>query len=227
MALRDLADPFYLARRGLRRGIAKHAAQLNGTLVDVGCGTRPYEPCFPHCRYVGLEVVQASLHGSAKRPDVLYDGRCIPVADQMADSVLCTQVLEHVFAPAEFLAEIHRIVRPGGRLLLTVPFVWDEHEQPYDFARYSSFGLRHLTEQAGFRVISHDKTLGDLSLLVQLWLMSLFKLTRRMPRLPRVLVFLFLAFPSNLLARALQALGPRNPDFYLDNILLCQRDAND
>lgn len=227
MAIRDLADPFYLARRGLRMGIASHAAQLNGLLVDVGCGTRPYQDLFPQCRYVGLEVAQASVHGSAKHADILYDGRHIPIPDKMAGSVLCTQVLEHVFAPAAFLAEIRRIVSPGGKLLLTVPFVWDEHEQPYDFARYSSFGLRHLMEEAGFRIISHDKTLADASVLVQLWLLSLFKLTARLPKLTRVLIFVLLAVPSNLLARVFQALGPRNQDFYLDNIMLCERNEHD
>ena len=55
---------------------------------------------------------------------------------------MCNQVLEHVFNPDDFVREIARVLKPGGALLLTVPFVWNEHEQPYDYARYSSFGLR-------------------------------------------------------------------------------------
>ena len=75
--------------------------------------------------------------------------------------MLCNQVLEHVFNPQEFLGELGRVLARGGRLLLTVPFVWDEHEQPFDYARYSSFGLKALLEQHGFRVLQHRKLLAE------------------------------------------------------------------
>jgi SAM-dependent methyltransferase len=69
-------------------------------------------------------------------------------------------VLEHVFNPDDFLNEVNRVLKPSGKLLLTVPFVWDEHEQPYDYARYSSFGLRSLLEKHGFSIVKHEKVGG-------------------------------------------------------------------
>jgi SAM-dependent methyltransferase len=128
-----------------------------------------------------------------------------------------------VFEPTAFLEEICRVTKPGGHLLLTVPFVWDEHEQPYDFARYSSFGLRHLLSAAGFRIIAAEKTLADPSVLVQLWLGYLYKLAVKWPKPLRVATFVALAVPSNLLGLMLQKVAPASPDFYLDNVVFCQR----
>lgn len=82
--------------------------------------------------------------------------------------VICNQVLEHVFNPDLFLQEIFRVLKPGGKLLMTVPFVWDEHEQPWDYARYSSFGLRSLLERNGFIVDEQRKTNADARVLFQL-----------------------------------------------------------
>jgi len=81
---------------------------------------------------------------------------------------LCNQVLEHVFNPDAFLSEIYRVLKRDGKLLLTVPFVWDEHEQPSDYARYSSFGLKALLEKNGFRIIQHERIGADASILFQL-----------------------------------------------------------
>lgn len=224
MLLRALTDPFYLARRALTRCIARHAIQVDGLLVDIGCGVRPYQHCFAHCRYVGLEVTQESPHGSARRPDVQFDGRTLPLRDGSTDAILCTQVLEHVFEPSDFLSELRRVLKPGGRLLLTVPFVWDEHEQPFDYARYTSFGLRHLLQKSGFRVLVLDKTLPGLPTLGQLLLCWAHKQTHRWPRLPRVAVRAMISLPVNLLSLIAEWLPTATLDLYLDNVVLCERD---
>lgn len=213
-------DPFYLGHRALLRDITQLSAGLEGTLVDVGCGAKPYASLFPRCIYVGLEVAVASEFGSAKRPDVYYDGSRIPISDGSADVILSTQVLEHVFEPDGLLAEMARICRPGATLLLTVPFVWDEHEQPFDFARYSSFGLTHLLHRAGFRVIEHRRTLADASIFAQLWLAYVYKVTLPLPRNPRRIFVALVSLFCNVLGHALSVVLPANADLFLDNVVL-------
>ncbi len=71
--------------------------------------------------------------------EFFYDGNHFPFNDATYDVVVSNQVLEYVFNPDEFLNEIFRILKPEGKVLLSVPFVWDEHLQPLDYARYSSF----------------------------------------------------------------------------------------
>ena len=217
-----LINPFFLARQALWKAIAASAGQLQGPLLDVGCGSKPYQGLFPVPRYVGLDIDSetARKRGVA---DAFYDGTRFPFGDAEFQSVLCNQVLEHVFQPEPFLQEIRRVLKPGGRLLLTVPFAWDEHEQPHDFARYSSFGLRALLERNGFRVLKQRKLLDDFSVLVQLAIAYLFKVSRSRSRLLNLMVCLVLFAPLSLLGLLLGRLLPRNPDLFLDQLVLAEK----
>ncbi len=76
----------------------------------------------------------------------------LPVPDASFDAVLNTQVLEHVADPARVAGELLRVLVPGGRLWLTAPLLWPLHEEPHDYWRFTSHGLRHVLEQTGFRV---------------------------------------------------------------------------
>lgn len=78
--------------------------------------------------------------------DMFYNGITFPIDSCSIDGVICTQVLEHVANPESLISEIERVLKPGGKLILTVPFLWQQHEKPYDFTRFTSFGLRRLLE---------------------------------------------------------------------------------
>jgi hypothetical protein len=117
------------------------------------------------------------------------------------------------------------VLRPGGVLLLTTPFVWDEHSQPYDFGRYSSFGLRHVLERAGFEVIAERKTCADGRALVQLASAYVYKVVRSRHRSLNALAQVMLIAPVNVLGGLLAWLLPANPDFYLDNVVWVRRPA--
>jgi SAM-dependent methyltransferase len=215
-------NPYYFARRGLLDGLKEFFPRLRGSVLDVGCGRKPYRAFIPARHYVGLEIDTPYTRG-LQVADAFYDGRTFPFPDAAFDAVLCSQVFEHVFAPAEFLREVNRVMRPGGRLVLTVPFVWDEHEQPHDFARYSSFGLRAVLERAGFEVECHRKSVQDSRALFQLWNVYLFKLTRSRRRSINLVTTMVVMAPINLLGIVVGALLPRNSDLYLDNIVLAKK----
>jgi SAM-dependent methyltransferase len=215
-------NPFFLARRGLRRAIEARKGYLYGKMLDVGCGSKPYRALFAVDDYVGLEIdtPQTRARGIA---DVWYDGKKFPFGDESFDSVLCNQVLEHIFTPDEFLREIHRVLKPGGHLLLTVPFVWDEHEQPYDYARYSSFGLRALLEKNNFVVREHEKILNDASVLFQLLIAYLYKIIGIRDVKFSLLLSVVLFAPISLAGWCAGVLLPKNNDLFLDQIILAER----
>lgn len=217
-----VVNPYYFARRGLYRGLAEFFPGLRGRVLDVGCGRKPYRHLVPAADYVGLELDTAELRelGAA---DLYYSGGSFPVPDASVDAVICSQVLEHIFTPADFLGEIRRVLRPGGSLLLTTPFAWDEHSQPYDFGRYSSFGLAHLLAQAGFEVVARRKTCADGRTLVQLGTGYLYKILRSRHRSLNLLVQLVLLAPLNVIGGALAWVLPANPDLFLDNIVLARK----
>jgi SAM-dependent methyltransferase len=220
-----LVNPFYHARRGLVRGLDEFLPELRGDVLDLGCGRRPYRDRVPATHFVGVDV-DTPLTRALAAADIFYDGRTLPLADASFDGVLCSQVLEHVFTPEAFLREAGRVLRPGGRLVLTVPFVWDEHEQPQDYARYSSFGLRALLERTGYEVVAQRKSVADVRALVQLASGWLYKRTRTRHRGLNLLAQLGLIAPVNLLGVVLGAILPGNEDFYLDNIVLARKHAD-
>lgn len=218
----QLVNPFYFARRGLHAGLGEFLPGLAGDVLDVGCGRKPYRHLTRATRYVGVDIDTPATRALAAA-DHYYDGRTLPFAAASFDAVLCSQVLEHVFIPVEFLREIHRVLRPGGVLLLTTPFAWDEHEQPQDFGRYSSFGLKDLLQRAGYVVEVQRKTCADFRAIVQLAAGYLYKVTRTEKTALNVFVQLALIAPVNVAGALLAWLLPRNPDFYLDNIVRARR----
>jgi SAM-dependent methyltransferase len=157
-------SPFWLDMVQLRRAIVDIAPSASGRLLDVGVGERPYADLFaPHVsRYVGVEYPPACenlspgitrrVHAGLGIVDAWCDGHHLPFADGTFDTVLSLEVFEHVPDPDGMLAEMHRVLRPGGRLLVTVPFLSQQHALPYDFWRYTPQGLRAMLEQAGFTV---------------------------------------------------------------------------
>lgn len=142
--------PRHLAQYELRRCIAHEANALHGKLLDVGCGKKPYAELIQVDAYVGLDV-PTSMHG-VQQVDVFGTALGLPFKDEVFDSVLCTEVLEHLPEPVVALQEMRRVTRPGGVLLLTVPLSEQLHEEPFDFYRFTRYGLIYLLEKTGWRV---------------------------------------------------------------------------
>ncbi|MBA2673306.1 class I SAM-dependent methyltransferase [Ramlibacter sp.] len=215
-------NPFFFARRHLRRAIRQLAPRLGGTLLDVGCGTTPYRSLFAVRHYIGLEIDTPEAR-ARQGADAYYDGTTFPFPAASMDAVFCSQVLEHVFVPERFVVEIARVLRPGGQLLLTVPFVWDEHEQPRDYARYTTFGLKALLENHGLRLIEQQRLCSGAGVLAQLTNAYLYKVTRSRSNALNWLAQLLLIAPTTLLGLLFAALLPDNPDLYLDQIVLAEK----
>jgi SAM-dependent methyltransferase len=215
-------NPFYFARLGLANAMKRYSKLLNGKLLDVGCGTKPYRSLFVVDEYVGLDIASESSRklGIA---DYFYDGKIFPFPAQEFDAVLCNQVLEHIFNPNEFLGEISRVMKPGAKMVLTVPFIWDEHEQPYDYARYSSFGLKALLEGNGFKVLKQEKLGADVSILFQLTNAYLYKISEQWNKYIRLIFTLSVMGLVNLTGLVARYIFPKNPDLFLDHVVLVEK----
>jgi SAM-dependent methyltransferase len=127
-------------------------AEAHGDVLDVGAGAQPYRPLMPaDARYRAIDVNLASEGFGYEMPDTeYYDGDVWPVADASIDVVLATETLEHVPDPAQFLAQARRVLRPGGKLILTVPFAARWHYIPHDYWRYTPSSLNNLLGEAKF-----------------------------------------------------------------------------
>jgi len=145
-------------RNHIERIIEEHMPAGAGTLVvDFGCGDMPYRPLFVRnrARYVGVDLPEntsADLHASL--------GDILPFADEIADVVLSTQVLEHVPEPHAYLKEALRILRPGGLVILSTHGNWMYHPHPNDFWRWTGPGLRKIIADAGFQLVECRGIMG-------------------------------------------------------------------
>lgn len=123
-----------LTRKKLGTFITSHAT--DGYTLDIGCERSPYAHLFPN--RVGLDITDGEY------VDVVGDAHNLPFEDNTFDVVLCTEVLEHLHTPEKAAAEMIRVLKPGGKLVLTTRFMFPVHVAPYDYYRYTAYGLLHL-----------------------------------------------------------------------------------
>ncbi len=218
-------NPFYFSRRGLFLAMTDLGKDLSGKLLDIGCGTKPYEQYLSVHQYIGVEI-DTERSRTTSKADFFYDGRRTPFSDGEFDSVLANEVFEHVFNPTEFLSEVNRILKIDGKFLLTVPFVWDEHEQPHDYARYTSFGLKHILQEHGFEVVKHKKSVTNVRVIFQLINEYIYKKTYVHSTILRQILNTVLISPFTVIGILVSAILPSNEDLYLDNIILVRKIKN-
>ena len=218
-------NPAFLPRRALWQAMEEAATSARGRLLDVGCGSKPYRTIFTQVtEYLGLEL-DTEKNRATQHADLYYDGKTFPVADESVDTVLCNQVLEHVADPEEFLSEIHRVLRPGGTLILTVPFFWPEHEQPHDNRRYTSFGLRNQLLAAGFVARKQAKLTRGGGVLFALAAAGINASLRNSPLPFRLLMRMIVIAPLSLLGWMLTTIASGDAELFLDYFVICQKNA--
>ena len=127
----------------------------DGVVLDVGCGAQPYRRLLGKAKYIGIDTADSRAHFGYEVPDTIYfEGDRWPVEDASADVVLCTETLEHVPEPDQFLSEIARVLRPAGKLILTVPFAARYHFIPHDYWRFTPAALHRILRAARFQNIA-------------------------------------------------------------------------
>jgi len=140
--------------------LLKFRTYYKGTLVDLGCGEAPYKDFFLQYvdKYIGVDWTN-SLHNI--KADVISNlNEKIDLPDEIADVVIALSVMEHLCEPQVFLNESFRILKKGGVMILQVPFQWWVHEEPYDYFRFTPYGLKYMLEKAGFKNIEIYPTGG-------------------------------------------------------------------
>lgn len=216
--------PLYILRSNLYKRMLRFAPQLNGKLMDFGCGSKPYKALFTHVdEYIGVDY-QGEGHSHEKEDiEVYYDGKTLPFPDNTFDSILANEVLEHIFNLEDILQELRRVLKPGGKILITIPFAWNEHEVPVDFGRYTSFGMTDLIQRNGFNLLAMEKTTSFV--LTQSQLNIVFWHKHIAPKLkPFATAFAYTyAFFANVWAMIKSKILPSTGDWYLNLVVLAEK----
>ena len=151
--------PGFWVRRRLRAAITSESDRPFGVMLDAGCGQKPYAPLFKRVsKYIGMEYAPGSGY-RGNSADVYGDGAAIPLATASVDSVLCTEVLEHVPDPDAVVREIARVLKPGGVVVCTAPFAYPVHDQYY-FYSYSPSTVATLMKRHGLEVVRSQPLSG-------------------------------------------------------------------
>lgn len=163
---KEYADLYY-PRKSILQAIESNTKKFKGKLLDIGCGIMPYREWICNrnknvTAYIGLDFENSlDQEYSMGKPDLFWKGDIIPVANESIDTVIATEFFEHCPYPEKIMIEILRVLRPGGMLFFTVPFLWNLHVVPYDEYRYTPFSLRRHLQTAGFTDIDL-KALGGM-----------------------------------------------------------------
>lgn len=218
-------NPFFLIRSSLCKNIKEMAVVLSGNVLDFGCGSKPYRSYFINAKkYIGLDILESGHDKIHKKADVYYDGKHIPFDDNSFDSMFSSEVFEHVVNLSEILSEIGRVLKPKGWLLVTVPFVWNEHEVPYDYQRFTSFGIVELFKKHDLSVVKIMKSNSYIGTIWQMMALFFYELSLKRSFLVRWFCQLFLIFPISLIGVISEALLPKRDDFYSNNIVLLRNE---
>jgi len=210
----------FIPKRLLRKVLRQIVGTISGKrILDVGCGRQPYRVLFPSSLYIGMDL------SIERRPTVVGDARSIPVKSGTVDCVLCSEVIEHVFEYREAIKEIERVLRPGGKLVLTAPTSWGLHYEPHDFWRFTPYSLRRILEDEGFYVQQMERVGGLFSLfgsrLVEGVALQLWRRLRWLPPKMRHALILVFSIPVSLLFAGIgDLLDWLLPTDYIGNVVL-------
>lgn len=221
----QVALPGWLARRVLHfeteieSAVKSFAQALPGEarVLDAGAGEGKYRNHFSRQRYTGVDLGVGDTRWNYSRLDVLADLLALPFPEGSFDAAINIVTLEHVREPKRALAEIGRVLKPGGRLLIAVPHQWEVHQAPHDYYRYTRYGIAYLLEEAGLQPIAIEPSGGLFRLLSRRMLGAL----QFFPGFSFWLAALFLAPPA-LVLPWFDSLD-RNRDFTLGYICTAEK----
>lgn len=159
-------DPSKLEHSSVRDSITSVKEFLKNKVLDLGSGEQPYAPIVK-ARTAQYFCIDVTISDS-KKPDVRGDSLSLPFKDDSIDTILCTQVLEHVRKPFDLFQQVSRVLKEDGYLILTAPQAWPLHEEPYDFFRYTKYGLAELAESNNLKVVKLEERGGGITAIGQL-----------------------------------------------------------
>jgi len=216
-ALDFFFNPLFLIRRPVFQFVKEQAPMFKGSLLDFGCGSMPFKHLFTGVeKYTGLDLEQ-SQHGLSK-PDIVFDGVSIPFPDEHFDAVISFEVVDDLQTPTEQLGEIHRVLKRGGRLLVTSSFVWELHEEPHDIARYTPHGLANMLATTGFEVVLQSTAGHYAQVLGQMAAMYWYQTLQKVPL--GVLPGVAIAGVIQLTTLLTEHLLPKRRELYLSNLVV-------
>jgi len=154
-------NPLFIIKKLQRDNFSKYAEFFKGYILDIGCGTKPFNPYINCSKYIGMDELQDV------KPDICAKSGSIPFKADCFDGVICTELLEHLKDPESSLLEIKRVLKSGGYAYFSVPQSWGLHYEPQDYWRFTKYGIEYLLKKFNFEILEIKRIGGIFSLVGQ------------------------------------------------------------
>ena len=166
--------PQWLINRTEDQRFIYTASECTGTVLDIGCSDQQLSGLLPsNTHYIGLDYWDTVLNRYETRPAIFGDAQYLPFERSSIDTVVLLEVLEHIPDPRKVFMEIDRVLRPDGKLIMSMPFIYPLHDSPFDFQRFTHHGLQNIAKEQKFKIVEHlpvGTSLATASLLMNLGL---------------------------------------------------------
>lgn len=217
-------NPFYLNRRALLNELKKQAKEVNGDLLDFGCGAKPYQSLFENTTsYIGVDIDNYSHNHINENIDFYYDGKILPFENETFNIVFSSEVLEHVTSLNQSLSEINRVLKGNGQILMSLPFCFPEHEMPFDFRRFTINGVNELLNEFGFEIINGLSFGRYFEVVFQLIIKYIHDLIYTKNKYLNLLLNIIFIFPFTFLGLIISKVLPNNKSLYFGTIILARK----
>jgi len=186
-------------RRFLYRNLLEHVTK--GILVaDIGCGEQPLREEVESLggTYIGIDITQ----NLQKTVQLIGKITNIPLVDRTFDVLFCTEVLEHVSDTYTAFQELARLVKPGGAIIITTPFAYPLHEEPYDFMRLTPYQISECAVRSGLEIKELNTSGNEVEVLATVWSNMWFRMAPSRNNFARKIWNRLMCISVNLLAMA-------------------------
>ena len=146
------------------------ASYKNSKVLDFGCGDTRYKKLINenNNEYIGVDSKNTGIENSNKFADFYWDNKTLPFEDEKFDIIICTEVLDDVEDIELVTHELRRVLKDNGKIFITMPFMFGEHDTPYDFRRFTSFGIKRFFEKQNFNIVDFKKMLQGKNSIIQI-----------------------------------------------------------
>ena len=205
-------NPAFIEKQSILKSVKylinKYKKELSDkSLLDIGCGSNPYRSFFERLNmdYKGIDFKDYSANFSfgRKEPDFYFDEnykkdfKLPQFGNESYDILAAFQVIEHHKNIDMFFSEVKRILKKGGYLILSFPFIWELHEEPNDFQRLTHYKIRNICGHYNFKIVEQIKRGSSLSTISQLINLSLFN--TKIPEIIKLIIYLIFLLPFQYL----------------------------
>lgn len=214
----------YIIRKWIYKWIINNSSYIYWKVLDFWCWEKPYKSILNFDEYVWVDFKSSGHDNSQNEVDFFWDWKILPFENDTFDSIISTEVFEHIFNIDEVLLELNRVLKKWWKIVITIPFVIHEHESPYDYARYTHFWLSSLLENHGFSVLKNEQYWSYFDTILQLNIWFLWKITETNNKYITLLLRIIFAAPLMIIINLISLFSPRmQSGLYLSNVIVWEK----